>query len=686
MCPTTGIAYEDPSPNTFSFNSPYGACPVCNGIGTMLKVEQKRIIPNPKLSIAEGGIAPLKEIRSEVLMRQIEKLGKKYKFTLKTPLSDFSEEAMRALLYGVDDMLYEETDGYRVPLQWEGIIHFIRRMVSEAESESMQRWAESFMESVPCEECQGTRLKKESLYFYLGGKNIAELSQMSVTELYDFITTLKLTERQQKIAYEILKEIKARLQFILQVGLGYLSLHRSAKTLSGGEAQRVRLATQMGSGLRNVLYILDEPSIGLHPRDNDNLIRSLLNVRDQGNSVIVVEHDRDMMLRSDFLIDMGPGAGREGGKVVACGTPQQVMQYNTLTSQYLSLQKVIPVPEKRRKGNGLHIRLYGASGNNLKKINVTFPLQKLICVTGVSGSGKSTLIHETLFPLLHNHFYNTHYEVLPYEKIEGLDNIDKVIEVDQRPIGRTPRSNPVTYIGAMGYIRELYALLPESKIRGYKAGRFSFNVKGGRCETCGGAGVQTIQMNFLPDVYITCPVCKGKRYNRETLQVRFKGKNINDVLEMTVDEALVFFENHPLITNKLKILQEVGLGYLQLGQSSTTLSGGEAQRVKLAAELSKKATGNTFYILDEPTTGLHFHDIKMLLEVLNRLVDKGNTVLVIEHNLDVIKCADHIIDLGPEGGLQGGYVMFEGTPEEMVRIENNHTARYLRKEIMQNTF
>ncbi len=610
-------------------------------------------------------------------------LRKKYHFTLKTPLKDFSKEALDAVLFGTKDTIYIKEEGFSIPYEFEGIIPMIRRMAEESESYALKKWAAGFLENETCPECQGSRLKKEALYFYIDDKNIAQLADMPLENLQEFIASLhtKLNDRQMQIAGDILTEIKTRIQFILDVGLGYLTLNRTAKTLSGGEAQRIRLATQIGTGLTNVLYILDEPSIGLHQRDNQRLIESLKNIRDLGNTIIVVEHDKDIMLASDYLVDIGPGCGSKGGEVVAAGPPSEVIKKDSLTGRFLSEDLKIPVPVERRKGNGKFIRLKGARGNNLKNINLEIPLGKFICVTGVSGSGKSTLIHETLYPALHNHCYRTRLPSLDYDSIEGLEHIDKVIEIDQKPIGRTPRSNPVTYIGAWGPIRDLFAILPESKIRGYKPGRFSFNVKGGRCENCSGSGYQTIQMNFLPDVNILCPVCKGMRFNRETLQVKFKGKNIHDVLEMTVDEAVEFFENQPLILSKIKILQEVGLGYLKLGQPSNTLSGGEAQRIKLSSELNKKATGKTFYIMDEPTTGLHFKDIDLLLKVIDRLVDQGNTLLVIEHNMDVIKYADYIIDLGPEGGEKGGNITFCGSPEEMISLENNYTAYYLKKEL-----
>lgn len=683
MCPDSGISFDDPSPNTFSFNSPYGSCPVCNGIGTVAKIKEENIIKNKKKSIADGAIIPLQELKSWIIYQKLEKLGKKYHFTLKTPLKDFSKEALDAVLFGTKDTIYIKEEGYSIPYEFEGIIPMIRRMAEESESYALKKWAAGFLENETCPECKGSRLKKEALYFYIDDKNIAQLADMPLENLHDFIASLhtKLNDRQMQIAGDILTEIKTRIQFILDVGLGYLTLNRTAKTLSGGEAQRIRLATQIGTGLTNVLYILDEPSIGLHQRDNQRLIESLKNIRDLGNTIIVVEHDKDIMLASDYLVDIGPGSGSKGGEVVAAGPPSEVIKKDSLTGKFLSEDLKIPVPVERRKGNGKFIRLKGARGNNLKNINLEIPLGKFICVTGVSGSGKSTLIHETLYPALHNHCYRTRLPSLDYDSIEGLEHIDKVIEIDQKPIGRTPRSNPVTYIGAWGPIRDLFAILPESKIRGYKPGRFSFNVKGGRCENCSGSGYQTIQMNFLPDVNILCPVCKGMRFNRETLQVKFKGKNIHDVLEMTVDEAVEFFENQPLILSKIKILQEVGLGYLKLGQPSNTLSGGEAQRIKLSSELNKKATGKTFYIMDEPTTGLHFKDIDLLLKVIDRLVDQGNTVLVIEHNMDVIKYADYIIDLGPEGGEKGGNITFCGSPEEMISLENNYTAYYLKKEL-----
>jgi excinuclease ABC subunit A len=647
-----------------------------------------KVIPDPSLSIKKGGIAPLGEYKQNWVFSQLEGLGHKYGFTLSTPIRDIPEEAMKKILYGADETVTIKkeflgiTSKYK--LSFEGVVNYVlQHHKSENSSQSAKKWAESFMNLKTCPVCEGKRLKKESLYFKIGDKNIADLAEMDLTELQKWLDDAPrfMSEKQLVIAREILREIKTRLGFLLDVGIDYLNLNRPARSLSGGEAQRIRLATQIGSQLTGVLYILDEPSIGLHQRDNHKLIGALKDLRDIGNSVIVVEHDKDTILAADHVLDIGPGAGRHGGEVVAQGTPEEIMQANTTTTDYLSGRKEIKVPEMRREGNGKKLVLRGAKGNNLKNIDVEFPLGKFICVTGVSGSGKSTLINETLYPVLSRHFYRSLKEPLEYASIEGLDFVDKVIEIDQTPIGRTPRSNPATYTKVFDEIRKLFGQLPEAKIRGYKPGRFSFNVKGGRCETCKGAGVQVIEMNFLPDVYVVCEDCQGKRYNRETLEVRYKGKSINDVLDMTINQAVEFFENIPTIIHKLKTLQDVGLGYLTLGQSSTTISGGEAQRVKLAAELSKKDTGKTFYILDEPTTGLHFEDVNVLLGVLNKLVDKGNTVLVIEHNMEVIKMADHIIDLGPEGGRKGGMVICEGTPEEIITHPDSYTARYLRLEL-----
>lgn len=687
MCPTTGISYNDPAPHSFSFNSPQGACPKCNGLGEVTEIDTEKLLPDPSLSIAKGGIAPLGPYKNTLIFWQIEALAQKYGFTLKTPVGEISDEVMNAILYGTGERIQLKNSplGSSVDymMSYEGIVKYIINQKEENPSKSAQKWADQFHKTGPCPECHGQRLQKEPLHFLIDGKNIAELSKMDIVDLSSFFEDLesRLSKRQVLIATEIIKEVRTRLKFLTDVGLTYLSLDRQAGTLSGGESQRIRLATQIGSQLVNVLYILDEPSIGLHHRDNLRLINSLQQLRDTGNSVIVVEHDRDMMLTADYLIDMGPRAGVHGGEIVAAGLPGEVIQKETLTSQYLTKKKKIEVPQHRREGNGKSIVIEGASGNNLKNIDVEFPLGKFICITGVSGSGKSTLINETLQPILSQHFYKSLQDPLAYRSIKGIENIDKVVEVDQSPIGRTPRSNPVTYTGVFSEIRNLFTLLPESKIRGYKPGRFSFNVKGGRCEECQGAGMKVIEMNFLPDVYVHCDKCNGRRYNRETLEVRFKGKSISDVLDMTINQAVEFFENIPSILHKLKTIKDVGLGYITLGQSSTTLSGGESQRVKLATELSKRDTGKTLYILDEPTTGLHFEDIRVLLEVLNKLVDRGNTVIVIEHNMDVIKMADHIIDIGPEGGKEGGNVLCSGTPEEIVEKNLSYTARFLKDEL-----
>ncbi|MCW0483426.1 excinuclease ABC subunit UvrA [Gaoshiqia sediminis] len=687
MCPTTGISYNEPAPHNFSFNSPQGACHKCNGLGQIAEIDLEKIMPDPAMSIAKGGIAPLGPHKNTLIFWQIEALGDKYGFTLKTPVKDIPEEAMNAILYGTSERITLKNSplgsSVNYMMSYEGIVKYIDSQRDDNPSKTAQKWANQFVREQACPECHGHRLKKESLYFKIDGKNISELAQMDVAELKAWFDGLedRITDRQRKIGTEVIKEIRTRISFLLDVGLEYLSLDRASATLSGGESQRIRLATQIGSQLVNVLYILDEPSIGLHHRDNLRLINSLEKLRDTGNSVIVVEHDKDMMLSADYLVDMGPFAGRHGGEIVAAGTPQEVLKANTLTSKYLTGEHQIAVPEKRRKGNGKELKLVGCKGHNLKNVDVSFPLGRLICVTGVSGSGKSSLINGTLQPILSQHFFNSLKDPLSYEKIEGLQHIDKVVQVDQSPLGRTPRSNPVTYTGVFSDIRALFAQLPEAKIRGYKPGRFSFNVKGGRCEDCQGGGLKLIEMNFLPDVYVHCDTCNGKRYNRETLEVRYKGKSISDVLDMTINQGVEFFESLPSIAHKLRTLQEVGLGYITLGQSSTTLSGGESQRVKLATELAKKDTGKTLYILDEPTTGLHFEDIRVLLEVLNKLVDRGNTVIVIEHNMDVIKVADHIIDLGPEGGRGGGQVLITGTPEVVVKNKSSYTAMYLKNEL-----
>ncbi len=688
MCPTTGIAYQDPEPNTFSFNSPYGACPKCNGLGTVIQVDMKKIISDPGLSLRKGGLAPIGEYKNNSVFSQLEAIGTRYGFTLDTPISEIPDNAMSIILYGSSESFtvtreYLGTQStYSTP--FEGIVNVIRKMNEDNAPASIQKWANSFMNETKCPECHGQRLKKEALCFRLNDKNIAELANMDVNALSLWLDDLPnhLDEKQKEIAHDILIEIKKRISFLLNVGIDYLNMNRAAKSLSGGESQRIRLATQIGSQLTGILYILDEPSIGLHQRDNHRLIESLKKLRDIGNSIIVVEHDKDTMLAADHLIDIGPGAGVNGGNIVFQGSPKDVIHGKGLTCDYLKDKKKIEVPTTRRRPvAGQHLKLYNASGHNLKNVDLDLPLGLMVCITGVSGSGKSSLINETLYPILSKHFYRSEKNPLPYDRIEGLEFIDKVIEIDQAPIGKTPRSNPATYTKVFDDIRKLYGELPESKIRGYKSGRFSFNVKGGRCETCQGAGVRVIEMNFLPDVHVQCETCQGKRYNRETLEVRFKGKSINDVLDLTIDEAVVFFENFPSILQKIKTLQDVGLGYITLGQPSTTLSGGEAQRVKLAAELSKRDTGKTLYILDEPTTGLHFEDIKILMDVLNKLVSKGNTVLIIEHNMDVIKMADYIIDMGPEGGERGGEILCEGTPEEIVEKAVGYTARYLKNEL-----
>jgi len=686
MCPTTGIAYDEPAPNFFSFNSPYGACKKCNGLGTVAEISVDKIIPNTKLSIARGGIIPIGEAKDNWIFNQLEAIGGKYYFTLKTPIADISEEAMSVILYGSNEVFKVKganSNASSYSLSFEGIVNFISRQNKEADSKSLQRWATSFTQRKNCPTCNGARLKKEALHFRLHRKNIAEVSALDLSETQAWFTNLlpTLNDKQTLIATEIIKEIQTRVQFLLDVGLDYLSLDRPARSLSGGEAQRIRLATQIGSQLVGVLYILDEPSIGLHQRDNQRLIDALKKLRDSGNSVIVVEHDKDMMEAADQVIDIGPKAGIHGGQIVAQGTAKELRAHNSLTAGFLNGSNLIPIKKKFRKGNGKKLVLKGAGGNNLKDVDTTFPLGKFICVTGVSGSGKSTLINETLYPILNREIFRAQQVPMSYKKVTGVEHIDKVIAIDQSPIGRTPRSNPATYTGVFSDIRNLFAIVPEAQIRGYKPGRFSFNVKGGRCEECRGAGLKTIEMNFLPDVHILCPTCNGNRYNRETLEIRYKGKSVSDVLNMNIDEAVVFFQNIPSILKKIKTIHDVGLGYIKLGQSSTTLSGGEAQRIKLASELSKRDTGNTFYILDEPTTGLHFEDIRVLLEVLNQLADRGNTVLVIEHNMDIVRSADHIIDLGPEGGKRGGMVLTTGTPTQVAKFKEGHTGFHLKKEL-----
>ena len=687
MCPTTGMAYSDPAPNNFSFNSPQGACPKCKGLGVVNEIDMDKVIPKKDISIYNGAITPLGKYKNQMIFWQIDAVLKQYGFDLKTPVEELSDEALNEVMYGSigsvkisKDLVGTSSDFFST---YDGVVKYLRNVMENDDSASAQKWSVQFTAVKTCSECNGNRLNREALSYRIWNKNIAELANMDISELRTWIDNAMehLDTQQKAIANEIIKEIKTRLDFLLEVGLDYLSLNRQSASLSGGESQRIRLATQIGSQLVNVLYILDEPSIGLHQRDNERLIKSLKELRDIGNTVIVVEHDKDMMLAADYVVDIGPKAGRKGGEVVFQGTPQDMLKQHTITSMYLNGEMNIEIPKQRRKGNGKSLILHGAKGNNLKNIDVEFPLGKLIVVTGVSGSGKSTLINETLQPILSKHFYRSLKEPLEYDSIEGIENIDKIVDVDQSPLGRTPRSNPATYTGVFSDIRSLFVNLPEAKIRGYKPGRFSFNVKGGRCEACNGNGYKTIEMNFLPDVMVPCEVCHGKRYNRETLEVRYKGKSIADVLEMTVNQAVEFFENVPDILRKIKTIQDVGLGYIKLGQPSTTLSGGESQRVKLATELSKKDTGRTLYILDEPTTGLHFEDIRILMDVLQKLVDRGNTVIVIEHNLDVIKMADHIIDIGPEGGRAGGKVCATGTPEYVAKSKNSFTALFLKEEL-----
>jgi len=687
MCPTTGISYDEPAPNAFSFNSPQGACNQCNGLGEITHIDIEKIIPNPKSNIHDGGIVPLGKYKNSLIFWQIEAIAEKYNFTLNSPLEEVPQEAIATILYGSNEVFKLKNTplgaSSNMSVNFPGIISYIVQQQEESSSQKALKWVEQFTQKITCPTCNGSRLKKEAHYFRFHDKNIAELSQMDISDLAQWFVSVEnfISDRQKLIAKEIIKEIRTRIQFLVDVGLTYLSLGRSSGSLSGGESQRIRLATQIGSQLVNVLYILDEPSIGLHQRDNNRLISALKDLRDTGNSVIVVEHDKDMILSADHVIDLGPFAGKHGGKIVSFGTPAEILKSNSLTAQYLNHEKQIVVPKNRRQGNGSFLKITGAAGNNLKNINVEFPLGTFICVTGVSGSGKSTLVNETLHPILSQKFFRSLQDPLPYKKIEGLEHIDKVIEVNQAPIGRTPRSNPATYTGIFTDIRDIFAKLPEAQIRGYQSGRFSFNVKGGRCETCRGAGIKTIEMNFLPDVYVHCDECNGKRYNRETLEVRYKGKSISDVLNLTIEQAIEFFENVPKIQTKIKALLDVGLGYVTLGQPSTTLSGGEAQRVKLATELARRDTGKTIFILDEPTTGLHFEDIRVLLEVLDRLVERGNTVIVIEHNLDVIKVADYIIDIGPEGGKAGGEIVCVGTPEQVVKSKKSFTAKYLQQEL-----
>jgi len=687
MCPTTGISYPNPEPNTFSFNSPKGACPSCNGIGTLYQVNIDKIIPDYSKSIKNGALAPHGPQKKNWVFSQLELIAERWDFKLTDPVSKIPDAAMKFILHGGKETFTKESKSLGVnrelKINFEGVATFIETTFNNNDSTSLRRWAKEYMDKVDCPDCEGTRLRKESLYFKIYDKNIAELSLMDIEDLAKWFVGLekKLSEKQNQIAAEVIKEIRTRIGFLVDVGLTYLSLNRGSKSLSGGEAQRIRLATQIGSQLVGVLYILDEPSIGLHQRDNEKLINSLISLRDIGNSVIVVEHDKDMIERADYVIDIGPRAGKHGGEIISEGPPSELKKHDTLTASYLNGKKEIEIPKERRKGNGKNIELKGATGNNLKNVSIKIPLGKMIAVTGVSGSGKSTLINETLYPIMNAHYFNGVKEPKPYKKIKGLDNADKVIDINQTPIGRTPRSNPATYTGVFSEIRSLFAKTPEALIRGYKPGRFSFNVKGGRCETCRGGGLRVIEMNFLPDVYVECETCQGKRFNRETLEIRYKGKSIADVLEMTINEATTFFEPIPKIYRKLKTIKDVGLGYVTLGQQSTTLSGGEAQRIKLATELSKRDTGNTFYILDEPTTGLHFEDIRVLMDVLNELTNKGNTVLIIEHNMDVIKMADYIFDIGPEGGKNGGKVIAKGTPEEVAKSKKSYTAEFLKKEL-----
>jgi excinuclease ABC subunit A len=687
MCPSSGISYPNPEPNNFSFNSPKGMCSKCRGLGRLYEVNLEKIVPNKNISIKQGALAPQGPQKQNWIFKQLELIALKYNFSLSDPFESIPKEAVDVIFYGSNEKFDVEsktlgiTRNYKI--EFEGIVRFLQKTFDENDSKSLRRWAKEYMDQVNCTECKGSRLRKESLYFKINDKNIADLAHMDIIDLSKWFNDLEnhLSEKQLQISSEIIKEVSTRLQFLLDVGLSYLALDRSSRSLSGGEAQRIRLATQIGSQLVGVLYILDEPSIGLHQRDNERLIHSLIKLKDIGNSVIVVEHDKEMIEHADYVIDIGPAAGKHGGEIDSYGSPDEIRNMDTLTSSYLNGSKEISIPEQRREGNGKILSLSGASGHNLKNISIEIPLGKMIGVTGVSGSGKSTLINETLYPILNAHFFNGVKKPKPYKEIQGLKNIDKVIDINQSPIGRTPRSNPATYTGVFSEIRLLFSRITEAMIRGYKPGRFSFNVTGGRCETCKGGGLKVIEMNFLPDVYVECESCQGKRFNRETLEIKYKGKSIYDVLEMTIDEACEFFEHIPKIFRKLKTIQDVGLGYITLGQQSTTLSGGEAQRIKLASELSKRDTGNTFYILDEPTTGLHFEDIRVLLKVLNKLVDKGNTVLIIEHNLDVIKTVDHIIDMGPEGGKNGGTIMALGTPEELVKNKESYTAQFLKKEL-----